>query len=339
MKRILFLYTLTFFSLSIYSQEESTRDTINSLLSRQPVKKWFSSELYDENYKRLQMPSENSSNIFDYNQPVKYNLNLPPVSVYLGPPLEAKETHIPFANDYEYSGVIRFSDGAWISGGSSHQTMLTYGAMRKVSAMYNRHLSRNLTVSAGTTINKYELYGRQYTTASLDAIVNYKLNERMNISAYGQYSIQRKDGNLGSVLGGLYPENPGQMSYGFTPTSQFGVNFNYQVTDWLYLSPGVYSARYDFFNNHLNDYGFNGKARIEVSDKVKFNLFGKYSLRGSQAEQYRNVNLFPQNSYGGSMEYWFSKTIGVEAGMIREINPFTGKWQNKPYVMPLINIK
>ena len=339
MKKVLLLFLSLSFSLSIFSQVESMKDTIKSSLPEQPASKWFSSELYGNEYEQFRKTSQTRTDIFNENRIDEIKLNLPPISFYEGPPLERVETRMPFANDYNYSGGMIFSDGSWISGVSSHETILTYGSIRTASAMYNRRLSRNLTIAAGPTINKYESRQGQFTTATLDAMLNYRLNNRMNISAYGQYSMYRNDRNIGSFLGGLYPENPGQMSYGFTPVTQFGANFNYQVNDWLFVSPGVYGSRYEFFNNHFSDYGLNAAAQFRVNERVKFNIFGKRSMKGSKGEQYGTGSLYPQNSYGGSMEYWFSNTFGVEAGMIREINPFTGKWENKPYVMPLINIK
>lgn len=268
-------------------------------------------------------------------------IELPHDVYYEGPPLELKETRHPFANDYNYSGIIPLTNRSWVSGGSYRTTIPTTGAVATATAIYNRMLTDKLLVSGGATVSKYALHSKQYGETTLSAQVAYRFNNQMNLSLFGDYSIQRKDGGLGSFMDRMYPEIPGQIGYGFRPVSSAGIRFDYQVTDWLVINPGLYANRYEFFNNHFSDYGINGHIGIDAHERVTFHLRGQYSLRyGNQGTSVMlRQTMYPQNMYGGGIEFKVNETFSVEAGVNRELNPWTGKWENKPYIMPRFRIK
>lgn len=269
-----------------------------------------------------------------------FEIKLPHDVFYVGPPLELENTRFPFANDYNYSGVTALDNRSWISGGSYHSTMPTIGHITTATAMYNRMLTDKLLVSGGTTISKYRLYGRQLGETILSARAAYRFNDQMNLSVFGDYSIYRRDGGLGSMLDAMYPEVPGQIGYGFRPVSSVGMQFDYQITDWLEVNPGLFGERYEFFGSRFSDYGVNGHVGIRAHERVKFHMRGRYSLRnGSNSVVNRDVMMHPQNMFGGGIEFKINQTISIEAGVNRELNPWTGKWENKPYIMPIFHIK
>ena len=254
---------------------------------------------------------------------------------YLGPPLELKNTKFPFANDYSSGGIMPLTNRSWISGGSSHETFLM-GAIGQSTAMYNSQLTNNFAFAVGTTIKKYEFAGRPFSDASLKASLSYQLNERINMNLYGKYSMQRNDGGYGSFLDGFYPESPGELSHIFQPVSIAQFNINYQITDWLSLSPGAYYSSYALPNQKYNDYGLSGKLGVQVSERVKFNLMGTKSLQGNY-NYAPNGTLYSPAAYGGSVEYKFNKTFSLEGGVIRELDMFTGKWKTRPFINPIIS--
>lgn len=281
-----------------------------------------------------------SKNVKDVDMSV-FDIELPHDVFYVGPPLELKNTRFPYANDYSYSGITPLDSRSWISGGSYHATMPTIGHITTATAMYNRMLTDRLLVSGGTTISKYRLHGQQLGETILSARTAYRFNDQMNLSLFGDYSIHRRDNGLGSMIDAMYPEIPGQVGYGFRPIASAGMQFDYQITDWLEFNPGLYAERYGFFADRFNDYGVNAHIGIQAHDRIKFHLRGRYSLRHGNNGSVMNQNtmMHPQNMYGGGIEFKINQTISVEAGVNRELNPWTGKWVNKPYIMPIFHIK
>jgi hypothetical protein len=45
--------------------------------------------------------------------------------------------------------------------------------------------------------------------------------------------------------------------------------------------------------------------------------------------------MYPQTSYGGSVEFKVTDSWGVMTGMEREFDPFRGKWVNRPFIFPV----
>lgn len=118
-----------------------------------------------------------------------------------------------------------------------------------------------------------------------------------------------------------------------------GGQLMYQPTEWLTISGGPYASKYliDFpINNRINnDFGFNGAVQIKLSDNVFINGYGQYS---ANAERNRiggpMSSMFNPTYYGGTMEFKINENWGIEAGLIRELNPWTGKWENQPVIAP-----
>jgi hypothetical protein len=267
-----------------------------------------------------------------------FTFKLDPVeqSYYTRPPSVLKNTKFPFANDYNTGGIIPLTNRSWISGGSSRESFLI-GTIGQSTAIYNNQLTNDFAFGVGTTIKKYEYVGQQFRDASLRGSLSYRLSDRIHMNLVGEYSVQRSDGGYGSFLDGFYPESPGELSHVFKPISTAQFNINYQITDWLSLSPGAYFSSYAFPNQTHNDYGLSGKLGIQVSERIKFNLMGSKSLQGNYNFA-PNGTLYSPATYGGTIEYKFNETFGVEAGVLRELDMFTGKWKTKPILRPTIHL-
>lgn len=117
------------------------------------------------------------------------------------------------------------------------------------------------------------------------------------------------------------------------------VNFqlNYKLTDWMYVSGGPYASKYDtYYSGPRNDFGVNGSMKFIVSDRIRFNTYGQYSLNSDR----NNIggpllDMYPHTYYGGTIEVKITDKFGIEGGIIRELNPFTGKWENRPIISPV----
>ena len=110
--------------------------------------------------------------------------------------------------------------------------------------------------------------------------------------------------------------------------------------DWLVVSAGPYGAKYNLFGATYNDVGVNGAVKFILHDRIRLNGYGQYSVNGD-----RNgvagplMNMYPQTYYGGTIEVKITKNFGIEGGVIRELNPFNGKWVNRPYFAPVFYTK
>jgi len=97
---------------------------------------------------------------------------------------------------------------------------------------------------------------------------------------------------------------------------------------------GVYGAKM-MMPNVFNDFGFKGSLEWKVNDWLSFRGFGTYSIN----KPYYSLAMSPYmetTNYGGTMRIMFNKHIGVEGGVVREFNPFTGRWKTYPVVYPIL---
>jgi len=113
-------------------------------------------------------------------------------------------------------------------------------------------------------------------------------------------------------------------------------SFNYRITDNLIFSGGPYISKNLIYGNPFDDMGLNGQMKFILHDRVRLNVFGQYSVYGKQNFVGSNASgMFNQSSYGGSFEFKISDKFGIESGIIRELDPMTGKWTNKPFITPV----
>ncbi|MDR2955884.1 MAG: hypothetical protein LBV43_12465 [Prevotella sp.] len=114
------------------------------------------------------------------------------------------------------------------------------------------------------------------------------------------------------------------------------LNLNYQPTEWLVISGGTYGAKYHLGGNAYNDVGANGALKFILHDRVRVNGYGQYSVnQKTNHVQGPMMGMFPQTYYGGSLELKITEKFGVEGGIIRELNPFNGKWVNRTFIAPV----
>lgn len=125
------------------------------------------------------------------------------------------------------------------------------------------------------------------------------------------------------------------------------MKLNYQPTDWLIISGGPYAAKYNLIynpngigyrQNHYNDIGVNSAIKFILHDRIRLNAYGQYSAYG-KGNGIPHMGLYPNTYYGGGIELKITEKFGIEGGVIRELNPFNGKWVNRPYVAPVFYSK
>jgi len=125
-------------------------------------------------------------------------------------------------------------------------------------------------------------------------------------------------------------------------------SLNYQPLDWLVLSGNTYAAKYNLGESFLNnftsgtpfksfhDVGVGGAAKFILHDRIRLNAYGQYSVYGKENQIHGPMmNMFPQTYYGGTIELKITEKFGIEGGLIRELNPLNGKWQNRTIIAPV----
>lgn len=117
------------------------------------------------------------------------------------------------------------------------------------------------------------------------------------------------------------------------------LNLNYQPFDWLMISGGTYGAKYNLWGNSYNDVGINGNLKFILHDRIRLNGYGQYSAFGKQNKASGMMGMFPESYYGGSIELKITEKFGVEGGVIRELNPLNGKWENRTFIAPVFYAK
>lgn len=125
----------------------------------------------------------------------------------------------------------------------------------------------------------------------------------------------------------------------------------YTPSEWLQISGGVYGSKYNLAGQAFNDIGYNGAMKIIPHDRVRINIFGQYSVY-SRSNMIDMINYSvdnkapinmggpmmhtnPQRYYGGSIEFKVTEKFGIQAGIVRELNPFNGKWEDRRFVAPV----
>ncbi|WP_029904203.1 hypothetical protein [Prevotella sp. 10(H)] len=118
------------------------------------------------------------------------------------------------------------------------------------------------------------------------------------------------------------------------------MRFNYQPLEWLAVSAGPYASKYNLFGATYNDGGVNGSIKFILHDRIRLNGYGQYSLRAKHnGVAGPMLNMYPSTYYGGTIEVKVTQKFGIEGGVIRELNPFNGKWVNRPYFAPVFYVK
>lgn len=188
----------------------------------------------------------------------------------------------------------------------------------------NNHVVPGLTLKINQSLNGNFSFIQDYYYQSEP----YRFSNQLAFSA-----ISRRETYIG--IGNLQIVNP---------------QLNYNPTEWMRLSGGVYGAKVNFDGRPYNDFGYNGSVKFVPFDAIRINLYGQYSAsggdnlksmqnRGSVNAGSPSMYMFPQTSFGGALEFKVNDKFGIEGGLMRQLNPFNGKWVNVPFISPVIYAK
>jgi len=113
-------------------------------------------------------------------------------------------------------------------------------------------------------------------------------------------------------------------------------NYNINIDDRVIFSPGIYTAKFNIYNDFLNDAGLNGNIKILLSDRININLFGQYSIRENNIAISPFISpLYPHSNFGGALEFKVNDNWGIQMGAENEYDVFLRKWVTRPFIMPV----
>jgi hypothetical protein len=170
--------------------------------------------------------------------------------------------------------------------------------------------NRLLHSSATTGMVETPFFGKGYYYI-LDAGARYAINPALTMGVSGGYN----------------------SDFGVTPFWNAGIDAGYQVNRNLMFDGGV-----TYIKTAGNMFGLNQSAvmidlhgRYRLSDDWYLNAYGGTPVL--QNNNQPNRPMLPMMNtpyYGGSAEYWFKPSMGVEAGMIWARDMFSGKMRPQP---------
>jgi len=145
---------------------------------------------------------------------------------------------------------------------------------------------------------------------------------------YNQYAINRRSWINTSMSSTNY--------YGLGGVYTIGANINRKLGEFGILTGGVYTSKYNAYNNFSNSTGVNGNFKIILTDRISLNTFGQYSIGGNATgiAPYLST-LYPTSFYGGSLEFKVTDKWGIVTGASSEFDVFSRKWVTRPFIMPL----
>lgn len=172
--------------------------------------------------------------------------------------------------------------------------------------------TRRLLLHSSATLGVVEtpFFGLGYNYI-LDAGASYLINRSLTMGISGGYN----------------------SNFGTLPFWNTGINANYQMNRNLTFDGGV-----NYIKTAGNMFQINQSAvmvdlhgRYRLSDDWYVNGYGGMPVM--QRNNQPNQPMLPMMNtpyYGGSVEYWFKPTMGVEGGMIWMRDMFTGKMRAQP---------
>jgi hypothetical protein len=165
----------------------------------------------------------------------------------------------------------------------------------------------------------------------------------INLSTFSNYYVPNI--NLTDNLNNHYPINSRSWFntsrtmtnyYGLGGINQIAGSYNFKMGNFGEMTTGIYAAKYNAYNHFNNDAGLNGNLKINITDNIKMNIFGQYTLNPMKngIPPFMST-LYPMNNYGGSLEFKVNENWGLQVGAENEFDVISRKWVTNYFVMPV----
>jgi len=223
----------------------------------------------------------------------------------------------------------------------------TYKAEYGINPVKNYNLPDSLTKSYSLNFPKLKIYDGPPVLNSYDAKTPYTYIQSPTSSFsfvydYNYSGAYKLSDQLYITSVSNQESIPSIGSMRFT-----NPKLTYIPADWMQVSAGGFASKYNLSGNSFNDIGYNGEIKFIPHDRIRFNIFGQYSVysRSNMNNLYNTngpvnvggpiMHMTPQTYYGGSIEFKVTEKFGIQGGIVRELNPMTGKWENNRFIAPV----
>lgn len=167
------------------------------------------------------------------------SLDLPPVNSQTGTPNTAMACYPYYGfggfNDWNLHTGMNTTIDMSVMGGIGRHSYPGIGFGTNISMMYAKPLSKKLSLAIGGYMSRLSWGANSYNDVGLSGVLGYTINDKMNLSVYGQKSLTN-------------PRIPFPMNAYGNLGDKFGAMFQYKPTSSMSFSVSVESSRYNAGN-------------------------------------------------------------------------------------------
>lgn len=124
---------------------------------------------------------------------------------------------------------------------------------------------------------------------------------------------------------------------GISTVNTASATFRIQPTEDWFINIGSTASKYRDYSGLYNNLTIDASTYIPIAENFGLNVYGSYSTNAqnnANAGAIMHSPFAPSSYYGGSVEIRITERFGIEAGMIREFNMWTRKWENVYFATP-----
>lgn len=124
--------------------------------------------------------------------------------------------------------------------------------------------------------------------------------------------------------------------YGMGAMRSAQVGWAYVPNEKWRFDLSVSAAKYVFDAGMGNRFAVSGLLSYSFNDYVSAYLFGSYT----PSYNFYSPAMMPYlgySNFGGAFSF-ANEYVGVDVGMKRYLDPFSGRWETQPIVMPFVNV-
>jgi len=205
-----------------------------------------------------------------------------------------------------------------------------YGNTNNAVSSSEENVKKDYGLSSDSIIKRLNLYTPDFYVGPMNNLEHIRTSNIFeNEYTYHRYiGINNNSGISTTSSLRVYP--------GMGAVNNVSATYNYQPIHWLSMSLGAYISKQSYYKNLYNDAGVNANFKFHLNDRFRINMFGQYSIFGNDNDIGSNArSMYPQSLYGTSIEYKINEKFGVQGGFVRELDPMTGKWENRPFIAPV----
>ncbi len=122
--------------------------------------------------------------------------------------------------------------------------------------------------------------------------------------------------------------------WGLGVTNTVSGTYYRQLSDNWVLSAGLSAGKYSLYGNFGNNASINGNLTYLLSDRIKLNFSGRYSI--GNVESGATSSTYQQAAFGSDVEIKVGESWGLVVGVEYVYDAVQQKWVAVPYIRPVV---